>query len=150
PISTLFPYTTLFRSSTMVLSGNTSIYTLKETPANLEEALPIPTPKELIPSQGISFNSVARGAIGMVSLILLAFIFSSNRRKINWKTVGIGLAAQLLLAFGVLKVEFVQNIFEFVGHLFVLILNFTAAGSEFLLGGMMDVDSFGFIFIFQV
>ena len=136
--------------STMVLSGSTGFYTLKETPANLEEALPIPTPKELIPSQGISLNSVARGAIGMVSLILLAFIFSSNRRKINWKTVGIGLAAQLLLAFGVLKVEFVQNIFEFVGHLFVLILNFTAAGSEFLLGGMMDVDSFGFIFIFQV
>src|SRR5690606_4436340 len=136
--------------STMVLSGSTGIYTLKETPANLEEALPIPTPKELIPSQGISFNSVARGAIGMVSLILLAFIFSSNPIKFNLKSVGIGLAAQLLLAFGVLKVEFVQYIFEFVGHLFVLILNFTAAGSEFLLGGMMDVDSFGFIFIFQV
>ena len=136
--------------STLVLSANNTIFRLTETPGRVEEVLPIEATKELIPSQGISLNSVARGAIGMVSLILLAFIFSSNRRKINWKTVALGLSAQLLLAFGVLKVEFVQKIFEFVGQIFVLILNFTAAGSEFLLGGMMDVDSFGFIFIFQV
>jgi len=50
----------------------------------------------------------------------------------------------------VLKVGFVQNAFEFVGGLFVAILNYTVAGSEFLLGGIMDVNSYGFIFIFQV
>ena len=136
--------------SSLVLSGNNSIYTLKQTSPSIEEVLPVETAKELIPSQGVSFNSIARGALGMLSLLILAFVFSSNRKKINWKTVGLGLAAQLLLAIGVLKVSFVQKIFEVVGSIFVLILDFTAAGSEFLLGGMMDVDSFGFIFIFQV
>ena len=86
----------------------------------------------------------------MLSLIVISFLFSSNRKAINWKTVGFGLAAQLLLAIGVLKVSFVKAAFEFVGNIFVLILDFTKAGSEFLLGGMMNVESFGFIFLFQV
>lgn len=104
----------------------------------------------LVPNKGISFNSIWRGVLGMISLVLIAFLFSSHRRAINWKTVFIGLSLQLILAFGVLKVNFVKNIFEKVGKGFVLILDFTKSGSEFLLGGMMDVDSFGFIFLFQV
>lgn len=115
-----------------------------------KEVIPAPIAKTMIPSSGISFNSVSRGVLGMFSLLVIAFLFSSNRKAINWKTVGIGLAAQLLLAIGVLRITAVQNVFEFVGQIFVLILDFTAAGSEFLLGGMMDVDSFGFIFLFQV
>lgn len=86
----------------------------------------------------------------MLALLVISFFFSTNKRAINWKTIGVGLAAQVLLAIGVLKITFVQQVFEFVGNIFVLILDFTAAGSEFLLGGMMDVDSFGFIFLFQV
>jgi CNT family concentrative nucleoside transporter len=115
-----------------------------------EEVIPAPIVKEMIPSAGISFSSIWRGALGMSTLLLIAFLFSSNRKAINWKTIGIGLSAQLLLAIGVLKITFIQKIFEFVGNIFVLILDFTAAGSEFLLGGMMDVESFGFIFLFQV
>ncbi|WP_062056329.1 NupC/NupG family nucleoside CNT transporter [Aquimarina longa] len=105
---------------------------------------------QLIPNQGFSFNSLWRGVLGMISLLVIAYLFSANKRAINWKTVGVGLVAQLLLAFGVLKVSFVQKAFGFVGKLFVLILDFTRAGSEFLLGDMMNVDSFGFIFLFQV
>ncbi|MFN3640512.1 MAG: NupC/NupG family nucleoside CNT transporter, partial [Flavobacterium sp.] len=69
---------------------------------------------------------------------------------IQWKMVLIGLSAQLILAIGVLKVSFVKAGFEFVGNIFVKVLDFTKAGSEFLLGGMMNVESFGFIFLFQV
>lgn len=104
----------------------------------------------IIPNQGFSFTSLWRGVLGMVVLLLIAFLFSSNRKAINWKTVVIGLVAQLLLAFGVLKISFVQQFFEFVGGLFVAVLNYTVVGSEFLLGGIMDVSSYGFIFIFQV
>ena len=86
----------------------------------------------------------------MVTLLAIAFLFSANRKAINWKTVIIGLAAQLILAFGILKVYFVQLFFDFVGKLFTKVLEFTRAGSEFLLGGMMDIKSFGFIFLFQV
>ena len=105
---------------------------------------------EIKPNEGFSLNSLLRGILGMVALLGIAYIFSSNRKAINWKTVGIGLGVQLILAIGVLKVGFVKTGFEFVGSLFVKVLDFTRAGSEFLLGGMMNVDNFGFIFLFQV
>ena len=104
----------------------------------------------IIPSQGFSLDSLWRGVLGMVTLIFIAFLFSSNRKAINWKTVGIGLAFQLVIAVSVLKVEFVKSGFEYVGQGFIAILGFTQAGSEFLFGGMLDIDSFGYIFAFQV
>ena len=105
----------------------------------------------ITPSEGFSINSLWRGALGMISLIFIAFLFSSNRRAINWKIVGIGLTFQLLIAIGVLKVEFIKSIFEFVGGLFVSVLDFTRAGSKFLFEGLVvDMDTFGFIFAFQV
>lgn len=104
----------------------------------------------LIKSQGMSIGSILRGLLGMLALLAIAYLFSSNRKAIKWKTVGLGILAQIILAFGVLKVPFVQHGFEFVGGLFVLVLNFTQKGSEFLLGGMMDIESYGFIFLFQV
>ena len=136
--------------STLIITDNYNTYTFKERPQLLKEVVPSQIPKEIIPSSGISFGSLWRGILGMSSLLLIAYFFSSNRRAIKWKTVLIGLAAQMLLAIGVLKITFIKNIFEFVGKIFVLILDFTRAGSEFLLGGMMNVDSFGFIFLFQV
>ena len=104
----------------------------------------------IIPSQGFSLDSLWRGVLGMVTLIFIAFLFSSNRKAINWKTVGIGLAFQLVIAVGVLKIEFVKSGFEYVGQGFIAILGFTQAGSEFLFGDMLDIDSFGYIFAFQV
>jgi concentrative nucleoside transporter, CNT family len=107
--------------------------------------------KPITPSQGFSIDSLWRGVLGMISLILVAFLFSSNRKAINWKIVGIGLAFQLIIAVGVLKVEFIKTLFEFVGGLFVQVLEFTRAGSKFLFEGLVvDMDTFGFIFAFQV
>ncbi|PKQ43824.1 Na+ dependent nucleoside transporter [Confluentibacter flavum] len=105
----------------------------------------------IIPSQGFSLDSLWRGILGMVSLIFIAFLFSKNRKAIDWKIVGLGLAFQLLIAIGVLKVEFVKTIFEFVGGLFVSVLEFTKAGSQFLFEGLVvDQEKFGYIFAFQV
>ena len=113
---------------------------------NAQETIPTP----LIDNQGFSLNSILRGVLGMVSLLVIAYLFSSNRKAINWKTVGAGLSAQLLIAIGVLKVPFIQAIFEFVGGIFTNILDYTAAGSEFLFGGLMNIESYGFIFVFQI
>lgn len=116
-----------------------------------EVETPVVISKPIIPSEGFSINSLWRGALGMISLIFIAFLFSSNRKAINWKIVGIGLTFQLLIAIGVLKVEFIKSIFEFVGGLFVSVLEFTRAGSKFLFEGLVvDMDTFGFIFAFQV
>ncbi len=126
------------------------------------------TTTTIIKSEGITLNSVFRGAVGMLVLLLIAFVFSSNRKRINWKTVTVGLITQLILAVGILKgdkigfsfelgghmrridLSFIQKSFEAVGQVFVNILDYTRAGSEFLLGGMMNVNSYGFIFAFQV
>jgi CNT family concentrative nucleoside transporter len=106
---------------------------------------------EIIPSQGFSINSLWRGVLGMFVLILVAFLFSNNRKAIDWKKVGIGLSLQLLIAIGVLKVKFIQIIFEFIGGIFIEILEYTKAGSEFLFSGMVsNMDTFGYIFAFQV
>ena len=136
--------------SILAFTENNVTYKFASKRNDLTEVLPVKVAKELIPNAGFTFTSFWRGALGMITLLIIAFLFSNNRKAINWKTVGIGLSAQLLLAIGVLKIGFVQSIFEFVGKIFVKILEFTAAGSEFLLGGMMDVESFGFIFLFQV
>jgi concentrative nucleoside transporter, CNT family len=104
----------------------------------------------IIANTGFSLQSLLRGALGMLALLLIAYLFSANRKAIRWKTVVLGLLAQILLAYGVLKVSWIQTVFEFIGDLFVKILDFTQAGSKFLLGGTLDVNTFGFIFLFQV
>ncbi|MCF6223611.1 MAG: Na+ dependent nucleoside transporter [Flavobacteriaceae bacterium] len=108
------------------------------------------TTSQIIPTQGFSITSLWKGVLGMFVLLLIAYLFSANRKKINWKTVGAGLTAQILLAIGILKVTFIQNIFEGVGQIFINILDYTRAGSIFLLGDLMNIESFGFIFAFQV
>ncbi len=109
------------------------------------------TLNQIIPNQGFSTNSLWRGILGMFVLVLISYLFSANRKAINWKTVGIGLGIQLIIAIGVLKVSFIQKAFEGVGQVFVSILDYTRAGSQFLFEGLViDMDTFGFIFAFQV
>jgi len=142
--------------STLVFTENGLRYGFKSIPerlATVTEAMVDETPQaaQIIPSAGFSFDSLWRGVLGMFALICIAFLFSANRRAINWRTVGIGLGLQLLIAFGVLKIPAVQWVFEKIGQLFVVILDFTRAGSKFLFEGLVvDMDTFGFIFAFQV
>jgi len=111
----------------------------------------VPVVGEILPSQGFSFGSLWRGVLGMVALIVIAFLFSTNKKAIDWKKVGIGLLLQLLIAIGVLKIELIQSVFEFIGGVFIEILDYTKAGSEFLFAGIVaDMNKFGYIFAFQV
>lgn len=140
---------------TLILSENNTLYSF----SSIENVTPVVTNKTevkevnsgIVASQGFTMHSLWRGALGMFSLLVIAFLFSSNRKAIDWKTVGLGLAFQLIIAIGVLKVAFVQAIFDFIGKGFVKILDFTQAGSEFLFKGLIsDMDTFGFIFAFQI
>ena len=101
-------------------------------------------------SRGITFMSFLRGLLGVVVLLFLAWVFSSNKKAIPWKTVFVGLALQISLAIGILNIPFIRWIFEFFGKIFVVILDFTKAGTEFLFQGFLDVEKFGFVFAFQV
>ncbi len=136
--------------STLVFKEKQNVYSFKIKEKTAAQ-LAVSEANKIIPSEGFSFNSLWRGALGMVALIFISFLFSSNRKAIDWKIVGIGLAFQLLIAIGVLKVEFIKTAFEFVGGLFISVLDFTRAGSKFLFEGLVvDMDTFGFIFAFQV
>ena len=105
-------------------------------------------PEEL--KLGLSLTSVLRGLLGMVVLLAISYFLRMYRKAIEWKVVLTGLAIQTFLATGVLYIPAIRFIFEVGGKIFVEILNFTKAGSEFLLGKLLDANSFGFIFAFQV
>ena len=73
----------------------------------------------------------------------MSFLFSSNRKAINWKTVAIGIGAQLLLAIAILKIPIVNAFFGILGKGFNKILTFTEAGTKFLFGsfGTGEIES---------
>jgi CNT family concentrative nucleoside transporter len=94
---------------------------------------------------------ILRGIIGLVFLVGIAFLLSSNRKKIDWKLVISGIVLQLVFAVAVLRVNFVRNVFEFISRFFVVVLDFTKAGADFVFGGLVsNTETFGFIFAFQV
>ena len=105
---------------------------------------------EIIQSSGFTFSTFYRGIIGMGFLIFISFILSNNRKAINWKAASFGLLIQLILAIGVLKIPFVQAIFEFAGKIFVKILDFTMEGTKFLFGDLVSLDNFGNVFVFAI
>lgn len=102
-------------------------------------------------SLGISMQSILRGIIGMVFLLLVCFLLSNNRKIIQWKLVLSGLALQLIFALSVLKIDFVANLFDWISDKVVKFLNFSEKGAEFLFGGLVtDQTTFGYIFAFKV
>ena len=105
---------------------------------------------EIIQSSGFTFSTFYRGIIGMGFLIFISFLLSNNRKAINWKAASFGLLIQLILAIGVLKIPFIQAIFEFAGKIFVKILDFTMEGTKFLFGDLVSLDNFGNVFVFAI
>jgi CNT family concentrative nucleoside transporter len=81
---------------------------------------------------GFSLGSLLRGALGVIILLGLCYLFSTNRKAISWRIVIFGLLFQLILALAVLKVPTIQYIIEFIARVFIKILDSSNAGSEFL------------------
>lgn len=90
------------------------------------------------------------GLFGLAMLIGIAWLFSSNRRAIDWKLVATGLALQISFAALLLLVPGGREVFDALGKGFVKILSFVNEGSTFIFGNLMNVNSYGFIFAFQV
>lgn len=98
----------------------------------------------------ITATTIFRGFLGVVVLLGLGFLVSADRKKIPWKTVAIGIAFQVVLAIGILYIPAIQWLFEFFGKIFVMVLDCTKVGTTFLLGGLLDTNTYGYIFLFQV
>ncbi|MDZ7847950.1 MAG: Na+ dependent nucleoside transporter N-terminal domain-containing protein [Owenweeksia sp.] len=80
----------------------------------------------------ISMLSVARGLLGLVVLLFITYLGSSQRKKISWSLIGKGLALQMILALLLLKVPLVREGFDKLSEGFVVLLSFTYEGSRFL------------------
>ena len=97
-----------------------------------------------------SIIAIVRGLLGLTSLIVISFLLSNNKRKIQWKTVFISIFIQFIIAVLILKISLVQSIFEFISKFFVRIINYTTSGSSFLFSSLVDQQKFTYIFAFQV
>ncbi len=106
----------------LVLNENNVNYAFKKT-------VIAPT---IVTTSGISFSSISRGILGLISLLVIAFLFSRNKKGINWALVTKGLGIQILFALLILKVSIVSSAFEFIGKIFTKIISFTQDGTMFL------------------
>jgi CNT family concentrative nucleoside transporter len=95
---------------------------------------------------GLRFMSI----VGLLSMVLIGFLFSANRKAINWRTVISGVLLQVVLGLLILKLPFGKEIFEFARQLFTGILEYTNEGSKFVFGGLTDVQKVGFVFATMV
>ncbi len=94
---------------------------------------------------------VLRGLLGIAVLLGICYAFSSNRSRIDWRLVLVGLGLQFGLAILLLKVPFVNAGFERIAQFFTRVLNFSVAGAEFIFGSLVeDTETFGIIFAFQI
>src|SRR5258708_3352833 len=91
------------------------------------------------------------GVVGLLTMLALAFIFSTDRRAIRVKTVVWGLGLQFVLAVLVLRVQAGQWLFAKAGYGAKHLLDFSYYGSSFVFGELgRQQSSLGLIFVFQV
>ncbi|MGV8940389.1 MAG: NupC/NupG family nucleoside CNT transporter [Lysobacter sp.] len=96
------------------------------------------------------FARVAFGLFGLAVLIGISWLFSNHKKSVDWRLVFIGITLQIAFAALVLLVPGGRDVFDALGDGFVRLLGFVNAGSEFIFGSLMNVETYGFIFAFQV
>ncbi|MDB2124647.1 NupC/NupG family nucleoside CNT transporter [Clostridium paraputrificum] len=90
------------------------------------------------------------GILGVIVILGIAYLFSENKKKINWRLVATGLGLQIIFALIILKVPFGRKVFEAASGFITRILDFTAEGTTFLFGNLTDQATFGSIFALNV
>jgi CNT family concentrative nucleoside transporter len=112
----------------------------------------------------MDITGILRGVLGLIILVGIAFLFSNNKRNINWRLVISGIFLQLIFAFLILRGEYLRQYFSpfgwpkdffyWVSGFFVLLLNFTTDGAKFVFGTLAvspgQDGSLGMFFAFQV
>jgi len=112
----------------------------------------------------MDYIAIIRGIFGILLVIGIAFLFSNNRRRINWRLVATGLGFQMIFAIFIIHGETFKNwfwplglpkmIIQWLGSAVIKLLVFIAKGSEFVFGGLGipvgEPGSMGFFFAFQV
>ena len=97
-----------------------------------------------------------RSFIGIIGLLVITYLLSNDRKKINPRVVLGGLGLQFVIAFGVLKIEVVENLFGWVAELFSIALQVSVDASAFVFGPLANFQKMdeifsgqGFVFAFM-
>ena len=88
------------------------------------------------------FENISRGLIGIVVLLGICLLLSTNRKAINWRLIIGGIVLQLMIAVLILKTPFAVVI-TWLSGAFIKLVGFTEAGSGMLFGGLLDAGKFG-------
>lgn len=101
----------------------------------------------------MDFNAI-RGLMGIVLILAIAYLVSSNKKKINWRTVGGAFLIQMLMGALVLYSDTGRDVLEGISSAVGNIINYSAAGIAFLFGGLgtdaMYANGVGFVFAIRV
>ena len=125
-IDTIRTYKIKVKQNQLILSENKINYTFIKDNKKIYEI------KSYKHSSGFSMNSIFRGILGISALLFISFLFSRNKKAIDWTLIVKGLIIQIIFAVLVLKVPFVSSSFEFIGKIFTKIISFTQDGTMFL------------------
>ena len=90
------------------------------------------------------------GILGVIVILGIAYLFSENKKKINWRLVATGLGLQIIFALIILIVPFDIKEIKNENNFITRILDFTAEGTTFLFGNLTDQATFGSIFALNV
>ena len=90
------------------------------------------------------------GMAGILTILTIAFLLSSDRKSIKLRTVVGGLSIQIMFAFIVLYSTAGQEILLWFTSVVNAIIGFTDEGIDFLFGGLFDAEGIGMVFAFEV
>ncbi len=95
-------------------------------------------------------GNILFGIFGLAVLVSIAFAFSMDRKNTDWKLVAAGIGLQLAFAIIVILVPGGREFFNFLSGVFVKVISFALVGSTFIFGDLARIETFGFVFAFQV
>ncbi len=97
-----------------------------------------------------ALGRIGFGLFGLAVLLGIAWLFSNNKRAVDWRLVATGVILQVAFASLVLLVPGGRQVFDALGRGFVKLLEFTGVGTALIFGDLSKSEKFGFIFAFQV
>lgn len=104
-----------------------------------------------------SLGYVFRALIGIIGILGLAYLLSSDRRNVNWRVVAGGLVLQIIIAAGVLLFPAVEALFSLIAQTFAIALEISVNAAGFVFGPLADLAKMegafgrgnGFVFAFM-
>ena len=101
-------------------------------------------------------STLLRTVVGVVGILGIAYFLSSDRQKINPRVVAGGLFLQLSIAYGVLRISWIENFFGWIANLFAVALDISVQAAGFVFGPLSNIVSMnqvfedrGFVFAFM-